>query len=362
MKKKIANITILILFLIFNKECLSKSIHQEQQYKIKLVQDSEIIQQKKINKKLINTRLFLIQIQNVKTWSPSLYLKYKSTYMAVINWLKKNSHINEFNKFGIDAIQMKGVDNYGNVKISGYYTPIIQVRKNKKNNFIYPIYSMPTVSKKNQSLPQRKDIYNGVLDKKYILAYSNSLINNFIMEIQGSAFVDYGDNKPFTFFSYSGTNGWPYKSIGQVLINRGDIQKQNMSMKTIKIWCQNHTKTEIKTLFEENTSFVFFKKTKKKQVYGASLVPLVGKASIAADSSIVKNGSVLLVQIPKLNKYGIFKNEYQMRLVIALDVGGAIKGQHFDMYEGIGKKAGISAGFYNHYGHAWILKKIIKHT
>ena len=216
---------------------------------------------------------------------------------------------------------------------------------------------MPSNFKKNQSLPKRKDIYNGALDKKYILAYSNSLIDNFIMEIQGSAFIDYGNNKPLTFFSYAGKNGWPYKSIGQILINRGDILKKNMSMQTIKNWCRKHTQKEIQNLFEENKSFVFFKETKKKQVYGASAVPLIAKTSIAADSSIIKNGSIILLQMPILDKNGIFINKYEMRLVIALDVGGAIKGQHVDVYQGTGDKAGALAGFYNHYGHAWILKK-----
>lgn len=35
---------------------------------------------------------------------------------------------------------------------------------------------------------------------------------------------------------------------------------------------------------------------------------------------------------------------------------GAIKGQHFDIYQGIGHEAGQAAGFYNHYGRVWVLK------
>lgn len=42
--------------------------------------------------------------------------------------------------------------------------------------------------------------------------------------------------------------------------------------------------------------------------------------------------------------------------MVALDVGGAIKGQHFDIYQGIGSEAGHAAGFYNHYGRVWVLK------
>ena len=114
---------------------------------------------------------------------------------------------------------------------------------------------MPYRIKKNETLPKRKDIYNGILDNKYILAYSNSLINNFIMEIQGSAFIDYGNNKKLMFFSYAGENGWPYKAIGQILINRGDISKNNMSMQAIKLWCKKHSEKEIKKLFEIQNSY-----------------------------------------------------------------------------------------------------------
>ena len=104
----------------------------------------------------------------------------------------------------------------------------------------------------------------------------------------------------------------------------------------------------------------FFKETKNKGVFGSSAVPLIAKSSIAADKSIIENGSILLIQIPLLNKNAIFLNKYEMRLFLALDVGGMINGQHFDVYHGIGEKAGVQAGFYNHYGNAWILKTNFK--
>ncbi|AHG59939.1 murein transglycosylase A [Buchnera aphidicola] len=356
MKKKIVVMIFLTLFFTFTVACMNEPTNKGQQYKKKLIYNLTRIKKINIENKLINPESLFLQINKIKKSSPSLYFKNKTIYTSIEKWLK-NSNINEFYKFGINLFQMKGTDNYGNVKISGYYTPIIKARKTPQKNFIYPIYSMPYNFKKKQYLPKRKEIYNGILDKRYILAYTNSLIDNFIMEIQGSAFIDYENNKPLKFFSYSGSNGWPYKSIGQILINRGEIEKKNMSMQAIKNWCKKHTNKEIKNLFEENTSFVFFKETQRKEVYGASSVPLVAKTSIAADTNIIKKGTIVLLQIPLLDKNGIFIKKYEMRLVIALDVGGAIKGQHFDLYTGIGEKAGKLAGFYNHYGHAWILKK-----
>ncbi|WP_404855812.1 MltA domain-containing protein, partial [Escherichia coli] len=40
------------------------------------------------------------------------------------------------------------------------------------------------------------EIYAGALSDKYILAYSNSLMDNFIMDVQGSGYIDFGDGSP----------------------------------------------------------------------------------------------------------------------------------------------------------------------
>ncbi|AAM67985.1 murein transglycosylase A [Buchnera aphidicola] len=355
-KKKNIKKIILMLIFIFSVNFFTKNTNQGKQYEDKLNKDFTNIKKINIKNKLVNQKEFLLQLEKIKIFSPNLYSKNISIYNAILKWLKKRAEINELNKFRIKLFQMKGVDQYGNVKITGYYTPIVKASKIKKNNFIYPIYRTPSNFKKNEKLPQRKDIYNGFLKKEYILAYSDSLINNFIMEIQGSGFIDYGDNKPLIFFGYAKKNNWPYTSIGQILIKNGDIQKKNISMNTIKNWCTHHTQKEIQNLLEKNKSFVFFQETKRKEVYGSSAVPLVEKAAIAVDKSVIKIGSVVLVKIPVLDKNGIFIHKYEMHLLIALDVGGVIKGQHFDVYQGIGEKAGKLAGFYNHYGYAWVLK------
>ncbi|WP_343154131.1 murein transglycosylase A [Buchnera aphidicola] len=351
--KNIKKIIINIMFM-FIVSCNNYDSSKGQQYKIKLIKNFTETKKIDISTQLINQKEFVKQLEKIKKFSPNLYLKNLYLYNNIKKWLKI-SDINQLSKFGIKTFQMKGIDNYGNVKITGYYTPVIKASKIKKDNFIYPIYRTPSTLNKYQILPQRKDIYNGVLKKKYILAYSNSLIDNFIMEIQGSGFIDYGKKKSLTFFSYSKKNNWPYTSIGKILIKRGEINKSNISMESIKYWCNHHTNREVRQLLEENKSFVFFEETKKKEVFGSSSVPLIEKSAIAVDHSIIKNGSILLVQIPLLNSKGVFINKYEMRLLIALDVGGMIKGQHFDYYQGIGKQAGMQAGFYNHYGYAWIL-------
>ena len=122
-------------------------------------------------------------------------------------------------------------------------------------------------------------------------------------------------------------------------------------------WADKHSEQEVRKLLEQNPSFVFFKPEPFTPVRGASAIPLIAKASVASDRSIIPAGTVLLAEIPILDNTGKFTGQYQMRLMVALDVGGAIKGHHFDIYHGIGKEAGQMAGFYNHYGRVWVLKK-----
>ena len=151
-------------------------------------------------------------------------------------------------------------------------------------------------------------------------------------------------------------NGHAYRSIGKVLIDRGEVKKEDMSMQAIRHWGETHSEAEVRELLEQNPSFVFFKPQSFAPVKGASAVPLVGRASVASDRSIIPPGTTLLAEVPLLDNNGKFNGQYELRLMVALDVGGAIKGQHFDIYQGIGPEAGHRAGWYNHYGRVWVLK------
>lgn len=51
-------------------------------------------------------------------------------------------------------------------------------------------------------------------------------MDNFIMDVQGSGYIDFGDGSPLNFFSYAGKNGHAYRSIGKVLIDRGEVKKK----------------------------------------------------------------------------------------------------------------------------------------
>ncbi len=118
-----------------------------------------------------------------------------------------------------------------------------------------------------------------------------------------------------------------------MLIDRGEVKKEDMSMQAIREWGEKHSESEVRALLEENASFVFFKPQSSGAGKGASAVPLVGRASVASDRSVIPPGTTLLAEVPQLDNNGKFNGQYELRLMVALDVGGAIKGQHFDIYQ-----------------------------
>ncbi|AOM42953.1 murein transglycosylase A [Xenorhabdus hominickii] len=336
--------------------CHTRPTDQAQQYNDgRINQDFQLVNSPNAQGFPVNIKDFSKQVKFISESSPRLYNNNSEIFNAIESWVTSGGDTRNLNQFGLLAYQMDGDDNYGNVKFTGYYTPVLQARHVKQGEFKYPLYRMPTKSRSR--LPNRAAIYNGTLNKKFIIGYSNSLMDNFLMEVQGSGYVDFGDGRPLTFFGYGGKNGHVYRSIGKVLIDRSEVSSDKMSMKAIRQWAEQHSESEVRELLEQNPSFVFFKPEPYTFVRGASAVPLVANASVASDKSLIPPGTALLAEVPVLDKTGKFTGQYRVRLMVALDVGGAIKGNHFDIYHGVGEEAGEAAGFYNHYGRVWVLKK-----
>lgn len=334
--------------------CSFRPVDRGQQYKDgKFTRLFSLINQPDALGAPINAGDFAEQVNQIRIASPGLYNSQSGIYHALQNWLQAGGDTRLLRQFGIDAWQMAGTDSYGNILFTGYYTPIVQARRTRQGAFRYPIYRMPL---QRGHLPSRAQIYAGALSDHDILAYSNSRMDNFIMDVQGSGYIDFGDGSPLNFFSYAGKNGWPYRSIGKVLIDHGEVKKEAMSMQAIYAWARRRTEAQVRQLLEQNPSFVFFKPLSFTTVKGASVVPLIDRVAVASDPILVPAGTILLAEVPLLDNHGKFTGRYELRLMVALDVGGAIKGQHFDIYQGIGPDAGQRAGWYNHYGRVWVLK------
>ncbi len=252
----------------------------------------------------------------------------------------------------LDAHKIGGEDQRGNVHITGYYTPVLPVSSVQSKDFPYPIYAFP--QDWQGDLPSRKEIdgYLVLKGRNLELAYAKSLIDIYIMQVQGSGIVEYEDGTQ-ELFAFTGSNRKPYASIGTYMLEKGLTTPQHVSLQFIKKYLLKHPNKAHEVLFS-NPSYVFFKPVNSTPK-GAGLVPLTEMHSIAVDTRYIPMGSILLASIPVIdNKNKVVNHEY--RLVVAQDIGGAIKGPgHIDLYTGVGYEGRRRAGRLHHYGNLWLL-------
>ncbi|MEZ8131745.1 murein transglycosylase A [Enterovibrio norvegicus] len=305
--------------------------------------------------------LFPAQLEKVETLSPSLSQPNQPLYDSVKAWLAESGEPTALTDYGILLEQMGGGDGNGNVMFTGYFSPVIEMRHQRDALFRYPVYAKPTCGER---CPTREEIYNGALDGLGLeLGYSASLIDNFIMEVQGSGFIDFGDDDPLEYFAYGGKNGHPYVSIGKVLIERDEVSREKMSLKAIKDWvAAQQEEATVVELLNQNPSYVFFAPRAAAPVTGTAGIPLLSGASVAADRAYLPMGSVLLAEIPQLDEQGNWNGQHILKLLMALDTGGAVKKNHLDLYHGMGEEAGIKAGHHKHFGRVWKLTKPVEAT
>ncbi|MCE2594847.1 murein transglycosylase A [Motilimonas cestriensis] len=297
--------------------------------------------------------LFSLQMNKVKEKSPNLVRRYNGLYQQVENWAEQNGDPASLSQFGIQAAQMGGGDGQGNVLFTGYFSPVMKIRHQADSVYKYPLYGMPNCQ---QHCPSRAQIYAGALANQGLeIGYSKSLLDNFMLEVQGSGFVYFEDGGDKQYFAYAGKNGHGYTSIGKVLIERGEVAKQDMSLEAIKNWAAKQDESTLRELLEQNPSFVFFKANTELDVIGAAGIPLQGGAAVAADRAYLPMGSVILAEVPQLDAKGIWTGHHVLKLLMVLDTGGAVKKNHLDLYHGLGVQAGRNAGYYKHFGRVWLL-------
>ncbi len=297
--------------------------------------------------------MFEAQAEAVLSKSPSMARTYQPLYEQLSVWASNSGDPSDLSSYGIQLAQLGGGDNKGNVLFTGYFSPVIELRHQPNKIFRYPVYKMPNCEGK---CPTRAEINEGALDGLGLeLGYAANRIDPFIMEVQGSGFVHYDDDDTLEYFAYSGKNGHPYVSIGKVLIERNQVSREKMSLKAIKDWVLTQDEEVVLELLEQNPSYVFFKSQQASPVTGAAGIPLLPMASVAGDRRLFPMGTPILAEVPLLNSDGTFSGTHELRLLIVLDTGGAVKQNHLDLYHGIGPRAGTQAGHYKHFGRVWKL-------
>ncbi|KJR43485.1 MltA domain-containing protein [Candidatus Magnetoovum chiemensis] len=241
---------------------------------------------------------------------------------------------------------------------TGYYIPTLRGSLVETTRYKYPIYSKPNSSIKHYT---RKEIEEGALKGKGLeLVYVDNKIDLFFLHIQGSGIIQLDDGSDI-YVGYGGVNGMPYRSIGALLLKEQKINKEDMSMQTIKQYLYDHPE-DIDRVLSHNPSYVFFTKTKQIGI-GSIGAALVDGRAIATDKNIYPRGVLSYIETmkPELDENGQISQWVPFsRFVLNQDTGGAIKGPaRADIFWGKGQYGEIAAGYMKHKGKLYFLIKKI---
>jgi membrane-bound lytic murein transglycosylase A len=259
--------------------------------------------------------------------------------------------------------------------LTGYYVPDLKGSRYASSEYPYPLYRRPDdllVIDLSEVYPDLGNYrLRGRIDGHRVIPYWNrgdidsfdrplagqelfwvaDPVELFFLHIQGSGRVllDDGDK---VMVNYADQNGHPYKSIGKYLLDRGVMERSQMSMQNIRKWARSNP-SEVDALLNQNPSYVFFRDLGPdvESPPGALGVPLTPGRSLAVDRRYIPLGAPVFVATTWPNSDRSLK-----RLMMAQDTGGAIKGRiRGDFFWGMGDDAGALAGRMKQPAKFWVL-------
>ena len=192
----------------------------------------------------------------------------------------------------------------------------------------------------------RREIEGGALAGRGLeIVWLRSWVDAFFIQVQGSGRVRLEDGRVLR-LAYGGKSGRPYTSIGGILVERGQLSREDMSMQSLRQWMARDGRAA-RELMWRNESFVFFREVdlpdKELGAPGAQGVQLTPLRSLAVDRSIWMFGTPVWLDTRVPNGRG--GAEVFRHLMIAQDTGSAIRGAiRGDIYFGFDPLAGERAG------------------
>jgi membrane-bound lytic murein transglycosylase A len=247
--------------------------------------------------------------------------------------------------------------------LTGYYEPIVEGSRTKHGEYVYPIYRTPAdlrtrvrqsiravrhrIGRKIAGYFDRGAIEAGALEGRDLeICWLKDPIEAFFIHIQGSARVRLEDGKMLR-LNFDAHNGYPYVSVGKILIDRGIIPREMMSMDAIRTFFAEDREQAVE-IMNQNRSYVFFREISElpgdMEPPGAQGVNLTAMRSIAVDKNLHIYGTPFWIEASLPLERDNSDTRFR-RLMIAQDTGGAIVGPaRADLYFGAGREAGTVAG------------------
>lgn len=260
--------------------------------------------------------------------------------------------------------------------LTGYFEPLLKGSRTAQGTYTTPLYGVPEdliVVKLDEIYPELKGkrlrgrLQGNTLvpffdradwerlgpDREKPIVWVNDKLDAFLLQVQGSGRVTLPDGKVIR-LSYAEQNGHPYKSVGKVLVDRGELTAAQATIPGIRNWAKANP-AKLDGLLNANPSVVFFKENEVLRPndgpVGGMGVPLTGKLSLAIDREKIPYGSPMWIESSNpLTKAPIAQG------VLAQDTGGAIRGRvRADYFWGTGDEAGEAAGLTRQPLSMWLI-------
>lgn len=254
--------------------------------------------------------------------------------------------------------------------VTGYYEPVIDGSRIQTDVYTVPVYRRPSnlfvrgFKQDAPSLPNKGQVFRKIGRRKLVPYYDRAEIEDgaiagrgleicwlknqtdlLFAQIQGSARIRIEDGSTIR-INYDAHNGYPYTAVGRILIDRGIIPKEQMSMQKIREWMEQNP-DGARELRRQNRAYVFFREvplSDKDEAVGAQGVPLTPGRSIAVDNALHVYGTPFFIEGELPIESEQSKTPFR-RLMIAQDTGSAIVGPaRADLYLGAGADAGRVSG------------------
>ena len=257
-----------------------------------------------------------------------------------------------------DLYQSVGCDDAGTVLFTGYYTPVFDARRAPDAVFRWPLHKLPpdlVKARDGRCLGRRRadgaivpyysraEIVNGAL-KGHELLYLKNRFEAYVCTVQGSAKLRLAGGEVVG-VGYHGNNGWPYTSVGHMLVRDGRLAPDKLSLSRLIRFFTDHP-GRMDEYLPRNERYVFFRETRREPT-GSLGLPVTPGCSIATDKRVYPRACLVLVdtRVPRLDVSGQVEQAPFLRFALDQDTGGAIRAPgRADIYLGVGDDAGRIAG------------------
>lgn len=293
------------------------------------------------------------------------------------------SAVRAFFEANFSAYAVLARDGTASGLVTGYYEPLLLGSRTRDPRFRVPLYAAPedllTIDlvalypdlagrrlrgrvEGRRVVPywSREDITAGragLAGRE--LVYVEDPVEAFFLEIQGSGRIQLADGTVLR-LGYADQNGHPYRSLGRVLADSGELPLERTSMQNIREWGRRNP-ARLPEFLNSNPSYVFFREvpapapgTVEARIDGpiGSLgAPLLARRTVAVDTRAIPLGTPVWIA----TTYPSSARPLQ-RLVMAQDTGGAIRGAvRADFFWGFGDEAGREAGRMKQEARMWLL-------